>query len=103
MIESYNSTKVTMKTQNDHPGLLVTADINYPGWKAYVDGRRADILEVNYTFRGIALSEGEHTIEFKFIPTTYIIGIILLGIAMVAIIIAIVYLVKISNNHSDSL
>ena len=42
------------------PSLLVLTDVHYPGWKAYVDGREADVERVDYLLRGVALPAGSH-------------------------------------------
>ena len=41
----------------------------YPnGWNAYVDGQLTEHFKVNYALRAMRVSEGDHTIEFKFEP-----------------------------------
>lgn len=56
------------------------------GWTAYVDGKKAEILQVNTAFMGLELSAGEHTIEFKYWTPGLTAGIILsiLGVAALA-------------------
>ena len=40
----------------------------------YVDGKRQDILKINDEWVGVKLNKGTHTIEFKFIPTGFLLG-----------------------------
>lgn len=44
------------------------------GWNAYLDGKKADYVKVNYTLRGMNIPAGNHTIEFKFEPASYSTG-----------------------------
>lgn len=41
------------------------------GWNAFIDGKPAQYIRVNYVLRGMRIPAGSHKIEFKFEPTTY--------------------------------
>ena len=65
------------ETSAGSPQLAVISEVYYndgKGWKAYINGERAEHVRVNYVLRGIEIPEGEHTIEFKFEPDTYYFG-----------------------------
>lgn len=49
-------------------GLLYTSIPYENGWKVYVDGQETKITSIADTFIGVALSRGEHMIEFKYVP-----------------------------------
>jgi uncharacterized membrane protein YfhO len=46
----------------------------YKGWKASVDGNRAEIYPVDHLLRGVYLTPGEHTVEFVFDPLPFKVG-----------------------------
>ena len=54
--------------------LLVLTDVHYPGWKATVDGRPADVERVNYLLRGVAVPAGTHRVEFRYEPLSWRVG-----------------------------
>jgi hypothetical protein len=52
----------------------VLADSYYPGWHVYVDDKEKKVLRANLFFRAVALSEGEHTVEFRYQPLSFTVG-----------------------------
>ncbi len=58
--------KMKLKVITSNNTFLVLSDNWFPGWKARVNGVRADILRVNHSLRGIPLTSGEHSIEIYY-------------------------------------
>lgn len=56
----------------------VFSEIYYEGtdndWKVFVDGNEVSHIRVNYLLRGLKLPQGQHKVEFKFLPKSYIVG-----------------------------
>ena len=73
-IVSYDSQRVVIHATLEGPGIVMLTDSNYPGWNAYLDGRRVPILAANYLFRGVVAPAGSHTIEFRYEPNSYFYG-----------------------------
>ncbi len=62
----YNPNKVSYKSHTAGNRLAVFSEIYYePDWFAYIDGKRADYIRVNYVLRGIEIPAGDHEIEFR--------------------------------------
>ena len=62
-----NYLKYTSNNTND--GFAVFSEMYYKnGWNATIDGKKVDILKVDFALRGLAIPAGKHTIEFKFEP-----------------------------------
>ncbi|NQU16848.1 MAG: YfhO family protein [Candidatus Saganbacteria bacterium] len=85
-ISSYTHDKVVINTSLKKPGILFLSDHFYPGWKAYVDGKKTTIYRANYMFRAVPLSAGNHSVVFSYDPLSFRLGafisfISILGIA----------------------
>ena len=82
IIESMLPNEIRIQAQG--PGLLVLAEIFYPGWKAWVDNQPVTILESHDVLRSVQLDDGEHDIVFRYRPTALIygMGLCLLGLVL---------------------
>lgn len=47
-------------------GILVLSEIWHPYWSARVDGRPAEVLQVDVALRGVPVPAGRHTVELEF-------------------------------------
>lgn len=86
-VVDYQDTRVEVAASVSRPGLLILADLFYPGWRAELDGRPVEILRVNHVLRGIALLPGEHRVVFRFAPTSLYtgLGMTLAGLVALAV------------------
>lgn len=62
----------------------------YPGWKAYIDGKKTEIIAVNDLIQGIFVPQGEHKILFVYEPLSLLIGL-LISIVTFLIMILVLY------------
>jgi hypothetical protein len=68
-------------------GLVIVSQTWYPGWTAYVDGRRAPLLEAYGFLDAVPVPAGEHHIELVYRPWHAWIGA-LITIATIAIVLS---------------
>lgn len=60
-------------------GFLVLAEVNYPGWEAFLDGESTPSLQADYTFRAVRVSTGAHTVEYRYLPYSFWGGLLVSG------------------------
>jgi Bacterial membrane protein YfhO len=84
-IVRYDNELVTIATSSDKEAVLVLADSYYPGWKAFVDGSEEVIRRANLFFRAVRLPAGNHTVEFRYEPRSFAIGLAISVITLVAL------------------
>jgi uncharacterized membrane protein YfhO len=53
---------------------MVLSEVNYPGWRAFVDGEPAPILSADYLLRAVSLGKGEHEVDFVYDPDSLKLG-----------------------------
>jgi uncharacterized membrane protein YfhO len=80
------------------PGLVVLADAWDKGWRAYLNGKTVPILRANHALRGVIVPEGNGTLESRYEPASFKLGLCLAGFA-VAIMAAWVGVSAIRKNH----
>jgi hypothetical protein len=61
----------------DQPGLVILADVYYPGWKLTIDGHPAPIIPVNRLMRGAAVESGPHHLVYTYDPSSFRLGLII--------------------------
>jgi hypothetical protein len=76
--------RVVVDMTSDSAGLLVLADLYYPGWSAEVDGRPAPILRADGLFRAVALPPDSHRVVFRYRPLSVLAGAGLSAAAAIA-------------------
>jgi len=101
--ESYNSkiqvisqseTNLVAKTNLDYPQILTFNQSIYPGWEAYIDNQKAQIIPSNINSMAIEIPKGSHAIIFKYFPRTLVLGVL---ISLASILITLLALLKFRN------
>ncbi len=68
-LTEYEPNHLSYRSKNKNAGVAVFSEMYYAhGWSAYIDGVEKPHFRVNHTLRALRVPEGEHTIEFKFVP-----------------------------------
>ena len=73
-ITHYEPQRVELVANLEHPGLVILADIDYPGWYLTIDGVPAPIYRTNRLMRGAAVKAGRHTLVYTYNPASFRIG-----------------------------
>src|SRR5690606_1742125 len=68
-LTNYQPNKLEYQSNNKADGFAVFSEVYYPkGWKITIDGNPAEMVEVNYTLRGLNVPAGNHKVVFSFEP-----------------------------------
>ena len=67
-VARYADEEVILETRNAGEGFLVSSEVHYPGWRAWVDGREIPIYYTNLAFRGVFVPAGNHEVIYRFLP-----------------------------------
>lgn len=94
-IISYDDERIVLKANASGDNFLFLGDNYVPvGWKATIDGNETKIYKVNHSFRGIVVPKGEYTIEFAYLPESFVISknvsLVLSSLAFIGLIAGIV-------------
>ncbi len=71
----YSSQRIVVSAHLWRPGWLVVSDLFYPGWRCRVDNEETRIMQADYCIRGVAMPEGDHTMEMVYEPASFLIGL----------------------------
>ncbi|MEO8430175.1 MAG: hypothetical protein ABI592_01615 [Acidobacteriota bacterium] len=79
--------RVVAEVHADGAGLLVLTDLAWPGWRAEVDGKRAEILLADGCFRAVALAAGPHRVAFLYRPVSFAAGAALSAAGLILLVV----------------
>lgn len=72
-----------LRYQAPSAGFLMVSQLYYPGWKAYVDNKKTDVINAGGYLSGIPIAAGEHTVYFRYEPASWLWGLILSVLGLV--------------------
>jgi hypothetical protein len=74
-IVCHEAHRVVIHATAARPAWLVLTDTQYPGWRARVQGRVAEIFPANYAFRAVRIPKGGSEVAFTYEPASYRLGV----------------------------
>lgn len=87
IISKYEPSRIEVNVDSTGRQLLVISDSYYKGWKATVNGMKANIVEVNGIMRGVVVPKGQSKLVFSYFPESFMNGIYLFLVGILGIII----------------
>jgi len=63
-----------LKVSAEGPGQLVVSEAFYPGWRVWIDGKKAFLEPFEDEFLSVKLNEGRHRIRFHYRPLSFFVG-----------------------------
>jgi hypothetical protein len=85
-MSSYESNRLKIDTEAEHPSFLVVSEVNYPGWTARIDGAETPIYPTDYLLRGMALPAGKHTVVMEYTAPAFWKGMYVSGFTLIIVI-----------------
>jgi hypothetical protein len=77
--------RVRLELPGASAGIVVLADAWDPGWRAWVDGRPAPVLQANVAFRAVAVPAGARVVEMRYRPAPALAGLALTAASLVGL------------------
>ena len=86
-ITRYEPQRVEVEARLSRPGIVILADVYYPGWTLTIDGQPATILRANRLMRGAAVAAGTHRLVYTYDPLSFrlggLISLVSIGLSLV--------------------
>jgi hypothetical protein len=74
LVQNVND-KIDYRFSSAKPSFAVFSEVYYPeGWNVYIDGDKANYVKTDYVLRGMYIPAGNHEIEWRFEPKSFIHG-----------------------------
>lgn len=81
----YEPQRIEMTVDLKRPGLVILADVYYPGWKLTIDGQPSKIYRTNRMMRGALVEAGRHTLVYTYEPDSFRNGALLSFLGLIAL------------------
>jgi len=86
-VENHEPNYIQLKVNAPSSGIVVLKDAFYPGWRGYINNKEAPILRANGMVRAVIIDRpGKYVVEFKYLPSSFLYGVMLSAIILVFLI-----------------
>lgn len=72
---NYSQSRVVVGINAEMDSVLSAAEVYFPGWRVWVDGRETKLFRANYAFQAALVPAGKHLVEFRFLPWEFRLGL----------------------------
>lgn len=84
IIQMYEPERIQLRTESASDGILLLSEVDYPSWKATIDGVPVEVTTAFGLIRSLSLPAGTHVVEFQYDASSEILGLELTAITMLA-------------------
>jgi uncharacterized membrane protein YfhO len=74
VLERENPNLLQIEFDVSQDAWMVISESSYPGWHASIDGEPTQIFKANYLFKALRIPAGEHRVELKYRPVSFMFG-----------------------------
>lgn len=89
-ITEYGPNRIVMKVDARRNCILLLSENYYEEWQARVDGKKVKTYRADYTFRGIPLPAGLHTVQLDYDSPAMKLGVLLSTLSLALLIVCII-------------
>jgi hypothetical protein len=93
-LETSDSNEIHFRTENDDGGWLVISAMDYPGWRASIDGQPARMYAADYILEALWVPAGTHDVVLHYHSLPFGIG---LGLSAAGLLLSAIWLLRRRN------
>jgi hypothetical protein len=74
VITTRQGSQLRLQADMAAPGYVVVSETAWPGWRAYLDGRRVRTSRANQAFLAVYVPAGHHEVRLRYLPQSFVLG-----------------------------
>ncbi|MEQ9408148.1 MAG: YfhO family protein [Fuerstiella sp.] len=87
-LRAHTTRRVEFEVNLQNQAVVTLRELNYPGWTVRVDGKTVQPSRSETVMRSVTVPAGQHLIEWYYAPTSFVVGILISGIALLLLILS---------------